>query len=198
MRKRVFLAEQCVAVVCVKTFLKSFHDFTEAGIGVEPRKESALSFVCSAGCSYLYLKEASGGSWCNYLEATLNKGKMDREASLCWVWWCSCNPSPGKGEAGGSELEGQPQLHCQFEASLGNMRLFQGEKEQYFTSVWKCFGGVCYVHGRQVLSLSFIPRPVSHLVSLYHMVLAHCRYLIDVNWVNTWDNVKVEVDRKIR
>lgn len=48
MKKLVFLAEECVAVVCVKTFLKSFHDFTEAGIGVEPRKESALSFVLDA------------------------------------------------------------------------------------------------------------------------------------------------------
>lgn len=41
--KLVFLAEKCVSVVCVKTFFTSFHDFTEAEIGMEPRKESSLS-----------------------------------------------------------------------------------------------------------------------------------------------------------
>lgn len=73
---------------------------------------------------------------------------MDREASLCWVWWCSCNPSTGKGEAGGSEIEGQPQLHSRFEASLGYMRLFQGEKEQYFIGRGFCMNVIwgCVLH----------------------------------------------------
>lgn len=97
---------------------------------------------------------------------------MDREASLCWVWWCSCNPSTGKGEAGGSEIEGQPQLHSRFEASLGYMRLFQEEKEQYFIRRGFCMnvilgGGVIYMLGK--CSLSVIPRPVSLLVSLCHV-----------------------------
>lgn len=35
--KLVFLADECVPVVCVKTFLMSFHDFTEAEIGMGTR-----------------------------------------------------------------------------------------------------------------------------------------------------------------
>lgn len=146
----------------------SFHDFTEAEIGMEPRKESSLSFVCSTGCSYTW-RRCQG-----VLEATSNKGKMDREASLCWVWWCSCNPSTGKQEVGGSEIEGQPQLHSRFEASLGYVRLFQGEKEQYFIGRGFCMkviffgGGVVYMLGKRSLWASS-PGLLVILVSLCHM-----------------------------
>lgn len=50
-------------------------------------------------------------------------GKWKEQTAVPGVVTGTCHPCTWEAEAGGSETQGHPQLHCEFEASLGYMTL---------------------------------------------------------------------------